>query len=663
METERKRARACAARLSCLAFFAIAFATMSSANAYTGEIHKRIGDQAFETLNLVRRGQFLTDVISRQAGQSVPALTALPADLPLSQLANWNRYIADVAAAAGKLELLLSDLPDSPNPTAQCKNAFPSGTPLRACRAGELPFVPDRYFGDVNSTACNFVQQYYTGSNQTPEFYQGVQHTLAGGLFGMYATKPDDFVDDTDVFMDPINVLGLGALNNASAESFDVGVAMFLLPFAIAIDLFNGGNPLDDALRDAHNLDPIPYLDTLVPGIPGTDKTGSVAGVLLAGMWHFMNVQFPTGQFNDTPGLRFDTGGFAGGIDTLDALIVVGTDFTGYTVNPDKSAGTVKYPPFADGPESRRKGDWLYGLAHTEFEPIHNLAQYAVNVSVNTGRGDSGASGIGWALHALGDASCPQHTISSPGWGHAVYEGFAADFWEETQGQASVGNQGQTNNVQRYFDFLKILEAGFGYWMFMDDIQQTRGTQAVPIRDLVVKVGNDTFAVAVNGNMFIPAISLLYVGEVAAGEKSLQRDTELGEYGSSLGRAQLLIQQSTGAGVAFLAKVAHNANDSTPTMANDPCFCQPGNALVGVDLAGVPVSSPTCKPCGQDPFANLPVSLDGTCVAACPSDKPFNQNGVCVAVCSTGSCPGTACPAETPFVSQGQCVSTCPPAQ
>ena len=627
------------------------------ASAYTGAMHHRIGDQAFEAMNLVRRGQFVSDVLARQFGQSFIQLTTFPAaTLPASAQPSWNRFIADVAAAPDKLEKLLSDLPDPPNPSAACANAFPAAAPLRLCRAADLPFVPDRNYGDTGSTVCNFVSQYYFGGNNGSEFYQGVQNSLTGGLLGYYAMKPDDFVQDTDLFILPTNVLDLGALNQAAVDTTDVSLAIFLAPALILIDLFEGGDPLTDALRDAHDLDPIPYLDTLVPGFG--DFTGNMFGVALAGMWHFFNVQ-TSGQFNSTPGLRFDSGGYLGVTDALDLLLIGAADLTGITVNPDKSQGTKNYVPFEDGPERRRKGDWLYGVAHTEFEPVDNLGQWALNVSANTN--DAGASGIGWALHAIGDAACPQHTISSPGWGHAVYEGYAADFFESVHG-ASYGDQGTDAQLARYNDFLDIIQTAFRYWSFMDSIQQARNSTAVPIRDLLVQEANDTYNLSSSTGVFIPIISAGYAALAALNATSAQISTEFGNYGGSVTNAatKSLVIEGTAVAVAFLAKAADVVHISTMP---DPCFpstCAANSALVGINLSGVPVASETCIPCGTGVFANLPVQLNGTCVAACPSDKPFNQNGVCVATCTT-SCSGTACPAAQPFVNEGQCVSTCPP--
>jgi hypothetical protein len=59
----------------------------------------------------------------------------------------------------------------------------------------------------------------------------------------------------------------------------------------------------------------------------------------------------------------------------------------------------------------------------------------------------AGAKGVGYALHAIGDAACPQHTISAAGWGHAIYEGYAQDFWEGSDGLAARGVSGSAAQV------------------------------------------------------------------------------------------------------------------------------------------------------------------------------------------------------------------------
>jgi hypothetical protein len=74
-------------------------------------------------------------------------------------------------------------------------------------------------------------------------------------------------------------------------------------------------------------------------------------------------------------------------------------------------------------------------MGHVEFEPLDNLARFGWQsflTALPTGGGSSGsqgggagANGLGWVLHAIGDAMCPQHTIGSLGWGHALWEKYS----------------------------------------------------------------------------------------------------------------------------------------------------------------------------------------------------------------------------------------------
>ena len=421
---------------------------------------------------------------------------------------------------------------------------------------------------------------------------------------------------------------------------FELGVTVVLAPFVCLGEfIFGGGsNCLDDTENFAHDVDVIARIDEVLP-----DGIGRLESDTYTGLWHFLNVGH-TGEFNRVPGMSYLDGGLDGHIDALDLALVVTTDLAGLTLDPDRSSGPSRYGQFADGTKNRRKADyWSTGIGHVEFEPLDNLAQFGWN-RFATGKG---ASGLGWVLHALGDALQPHHTIAASGWGHRVYEEFAGQVWAEVFHE---------HKPEHYFDFATALEHAYHWWRFIDDRTGGNNATPVPVKAFIEAVAGETRDLPSALPIFIPLISVPFA-------VNSHSDYPQRFYGDKKPQFFDLATQSMGATIAFLTKAAAFLQPAAATAQNDPCLCPTGQARVSVDLSGRVLHNDACLACGTGIFAATPLWLDGQCVAACPADEPIVVNGTtCAGNCPiAGSCTGVSCPPELPFVEAGTCVARCAP--
>jgi hypothetical protein len=145
------------------------------------------------------------------------------------------------------------------------------------------------------------------------------------------------------------------------------------------------------------------------------------------------------------------------------------------------------------------------------------------------------APGLGWALHALGDATVPMHVVGATGFGHRPYEESFDNRWEQLV-IADIGKPGATamsarqareiiNRALVWREFILQWRAGNG------------GTTDVPVRDLVTLLASQTRSDAASvAGVYNPAASLewQFGSEAAANAQysstalvSFQRDKAL----------------------------------------------------------------------------------------------------------------------------------------
>lgn len=603
------------------------------AAAYGTREHDRIADEAYQILNLLRRGSRLPDMVARAEGSPPPSLTARPASVPADQAASWQAFVAEATAAPGRLDQLLIDLAPTRQKTVDCGNLYPDvadSKPIASCRAEELSFAVNGGWAS-DDVRCYLHRGYHFGDSNDPEFFQSVPSSMTGALLGYWAQYPDESWDDTYMDIRPANIFWVKAANTLAAEAEEAGAFLILAPLLCVSDLLDGGDCLDDAATAAHDSDPIRDFNEL--SIPGTGFDGhGTHGFSTTGMWHFVSPD-RQGVYNRRPGLNISNGGLPGWIDKWDALAVAIGDWSGYTLDAEKSKGVEKYSPFADGPMSRRRGDWeSMTFGHVEFEPVDNLAAYGWKNFCTERPEGRHAQYLGWPLHAIGDASQPHHTASTLGWGHRPWENFAGVMWPE------LFEYGKDHSAQRYADLQIILGYAFRWWTMLKSSNDD-------IKAMIESLAADTRSSpgAVEGGIF----------------QKLEQDYDAADlriiYSGQENNLKDLMLRAMGAAVAFLARASTRIEDSVST--DSPCACGKNQARRGLDLAGKILHSAACVTCGQDAFADAPYWLDSGCVAYCPEDKPFIVDGACSATCAGSGC--SACPSERPFSENGACVTAC----
>lgn len=656
--------------LGLLVVAAVVSALPRAAVAYNGTEHIRHADQAYQVLNLMRRGAAYAaeaqrlDPAGALAGKYRPLTQCPEALCPASTCLNgacpvgrqWSRFVAQALAAPAKLDRVRTDLSDAPPPlvAGSCGGALPKLAPgeLARCRIGELSFAPRRGWG-TNANEC-FVRSGYVagGADQNPPdteqhasgpvlpFFQELQTNFSGAAIGFWSTGPDGATEDTKLWFRPSNLVFLGAVKQAVQNLGELGALTGLMTvapiFCLADLVFGGGDCFDDARSAAHVVANLGDETVAVfeQSTVGQLTTVSVDALPLPGLWHFGRVD-GQGQFNQVAGLNLVEGGPNGQLDDLDEAVILVTDFVGATLHSDESLGIQRYAPFADG-DLRTVGDWLgQTVGHVELEPVQNLAQWGWTQFRD---GKLNAKGLGWVLHAIGDAGQPHHTISTIGWGHAEWEKLANLTWEE--------NFREEDLLKHYPDLQETVALAFRWWQFLDERQARSGGADLAVRELVVALLKET------AHLPVSTVGRAYQrGLSSVTSTSTRPDDEIRwRYGSETASMKDLMQRAIGASMAFLVK----ASDFVSTAGESPCDCGPGASRFAQDASGTIVTARDglCHPCGKDAFSGMPSWMDGACVAACPPDQPTSQAGTCVA---TG-----VCPADRPFVESGACVARCP---
>jgi hypothetical protein len=646
------------------------------AYAWKGPEHIRFPDQAYQVLNIIRRNA--AAVYASETG-STP-LTTCPADVCTPALCpsgcsggnstcaictQWNRFITQATAAPPKLDNIRTDLFDFKLQAPDCDGLFPKMQPgqLAQCRAGDIWFSPRRGWGGDGSDNDCFLRPGYVpgGADQHASkestihpFFQDVPTNFTGAVLGEWATGPDDYNPDMELWLRPTSALFGSEMTALAQDAVDVGLTIIIAPvFCLADLLFGGGDCIDAAENFSHNADPVTYIDEGA-GLLELETVGQVTidsgdwplkGLAsLPALFHFAAVD-NAGSFNHIPGYQATNSGiftFNGPPvwSVLDTAIVAAGDLTGLTVQPLVSDGVNNYSPYADGPETRLLDDWIISpVGHTEMEPVYNLGKWGWD---SFAKGQLGARGIGWVLHAIGDSDMPHHTAGTCGYGHQPFEQFALLNWQRTFHE---------DDVATHYKHLQVItEDAFHWWKFLDDTQASQKTTLLPVREFLRSLAIETRDLPVT--TWGRAFQLVNTFDTPSPDDSdilatYGQDAQSGESSDM----QDLMERTIGASMGFLTK----ASDYVPTVPqstqSDPCFCPAPSSRFGQDSAGdfIPAASGACTQCGMGTFQNLPLWVDGECVAACPGDKPTVVNGVCTVL--------GACPAATPFSQNGTCVT------
>lgn len=651
--------------LPCISF-ALASLFACSASAYNHREHQRLPDQAYQIMNILRRGDHLAHKVSELTGTSVAPLSDRPSGVSASEQPRWEQFLSEAKLAPGLLGQIRTGLADARQLTQLCKRAYPDVGPgeLALCKASEIGFAVKRGWA-TNTSDCFVRDKYFFGDSDAPEFFEELPSDYTGALLGYYGQQPDDEIRDTVMWLRPSNVGFISEVKAVSQDATGIGLTVLFAPVICLFDLFSGGDCWDDAMSVSNDVNPVSVTDELAgeleslvtSALPWPTDIDGDDYFSTTGLWHFINVEAGEGEgiFNSIGGMHYLAGGWRGSpdiavtgpIDSLDYAIILSSDGLGLTLDPDEAQGVERYQQSPDGSLSRRKADWLLPIGHTEFEPLDNLALYGWRRFQT----DQDMSGLGWVLHALGDAVEPQHEIAATGWGHRPFEDYAGFAWRELFSESGANH---------YFKIQTILEHAYEWWKFIDDRQNAGNPTDIPVRELITALAFE--ARAASDFAYRPGISIEY-GDSSSEELARQY------YGDNADETRHLLELGTGATMAFLIKAAPLA---VPPSTPSPCACPPGEALavpsndpeldrsVCQSCSSVPLKDPVT---GEDITTAEMVEVDGHCAWTCPADNPFlDEDGHCTGSCPQGGCSGVVCPNPTDFVENDDCVPTCSPA-
>ncbi len=224
--------------------------------------------------------------------------------------------------------------------------------------------------------------------------------------------------------------------------------------------------------------------------------------------------------FDDKRGKFMEKAGPGGNPDLLEEMVIALYDLLGWHVRHDLSNGPAAYQITAGGdghPDSvpRSASQWETATgAHIDYTPVDNLAMSgwttftaAVKPDAVTLAAVQGAPGLGWSLHALGDATVAMHVVGATGFGHRPYEEAFDNRWEQFV-IADLGKPGATAMSAR--QAREIVNRALVWREFILQWRADNGgTTDVPVRDLVTLLASQTRADAANvAGMYNPGASL-----------------------------------------------------------------------------------------------------------------------------------------------------------
>jgi hypothetical protein len=484
---------------------------------------------------------------------------------------------------------------------------------------------------------------------------------LQGRVFGYHAQQPDNQWGDTIFRKSP----AYGPVLGAAAQAVD-GILGFLFvaaacAAALVVSIFGGDvdECVAEGLAAADSVSVERWLKKVLPGWDGEPNDD------LVGVWHFIRPNDP-GFFNDAPGLDYSHAGPGnGGPGALDQAIRLASGVLWLRLNPTTSNGDDHYfvSTNEDAQEpSRPRGDYYDQtlVADLEFEPLDNLAQYGwARFRESAAAGKWSAEGLAFPLHALGDASVPQHAVGSTAYGHRPYEDWV-DFNLSQLLLESCRDDDALSPHACSDAFLRLQIAQARRVLQWAHYFHSRTSSDEGVRRLLTLVAKETLALvgdspnawpfcdACSTAYFLddPDGSLLEKAGVSLVDLALPSKSEAtGRYQEHREDVQKLVEMSVGATIALLVKASQGRCDDLGGGCAAGAECCTGSCEAGVCCRArgghCGASSECC--------AGQACNGDGVCCerasgAACKSDGE----------CCTGRCNGGSC-CRSPL--GGQCDS------
>jgi hypothetical protein len=513
------------------------------------------------------------------------------------------------------------------------------------------------------------------------------QAGLHGTVLGRMAKGADDRKEDTSLRMSISNT----RLANYFDDGVAVGAVAFVAPIVCFASWLFGGPDCGSIIRSIRDgarpidqlagLSPFDACDApLIGDVPVLCNTRAEAYI---GFWHHINLNPASATadnpvFDDKGGLYFPHAGPAGVPGLADDVLSSLMDELGATINYDESAGPKLYQiengnDDHDDTTMRTKKAWeRENASMTMMEPLDNLAMHGWQRFLTSPSADD----LLWPLHALQDATVPQHVAPSAGFGHTPYEHAVARnlpavlFRPCLPGRANHhaicprSVEGATANPlsdgRAQFDQTqRILAHAFKWRQFIVAQRVSPNpTNYVPVRDLVTALGQETrnsadFNTIVSTTGDICSVMEEFGPAAVAVGPANPCPNPIGHYSTSsmvtIMRGH--VERSAGAQVAFLMSAA----ELLPSTAPPAPACRAAGQSCTATLTSSSVSTTCCDSVAQAPSGTSGAQRleRSACVPTTfSSNPPLNTaiGGTClpticrecnqlVAQTSSGTCP------------------------
>jgi hypothetical protein len=452
--------------------------------AHNEAVHSHMVDLSYEIMHAIEINSptvmpFLTQ----------PPVGANPAD--------WAAFLQLMAKAPKRYRAQQTNVPASNDATCGLFTG-PPGPNWAQVAMGDLKFPVSPQYNAVDPVGANLCGAW---DGFTPGgIFDMVNNSRAGVDFtgtalGFWAANVDAAYDDIHLWFRPQNAGGVSTVKKFVNDAGNLGIAILLAPFICLGELI-AGNPSAcwaDAKDAGSVLNPFDEIDGSLPGF------GDVTGGTFTGMWHHIQMLGnPSNEYDDHQGLLFSESGPFATLDVVDLGILVGLDVSGMSVNYGKSNGPKNYESKGgDGMAPtvhRAKYEWQFeAIPHTAFEPVDNLGQWGYE-NFRDPNGKHLTEHLGFALHAIGDATVPQHVAGTPAWGHRPFEDAMDRIWSQLRLEKDANGVAIPASAQGAM-VREIVVQAFNYHMTIVNWRNNQNPaipNGIPIRQIVTTVALDT---------------------------------------------------------------------------------------------------------------------------------------------------------------------------
>ena len=635
------------------------------ARAYNSGTHHRIASFAWQTMRVASDTQLRQNVpFGERPGSELPFPDERGAcDIGESRCAglgeeSYRAFLKEVGSSRRRLNELSPAVPDAPAGNGPC-HATPEATRVgsfdwKLGGAYHPPIVvggTTRDGGSCSLEEAPWSGIYRVGTHSTrglalPDDGKALQ----GRVFGYHAQRPDNLWGDTLFEEAPV----YGPVLNVGAKVVDGLLRLLFITIACAaatVVAFFGGDIdecLSEGLAAADSASVERWLKRVLPGWDG-EPSGDLVGV-----WHFIRPN-DRGRFNDAPGLSYAVAGPGqNGPGALDSAIRIASVALWLRVNTETSDGDDHYfvSTGEDGQApSQPRGDHYEQtlVADVEFEPLDNLAQYGwAQFQASAAAGKWSAEGLAFPLHALGDASVPQHAVGSTAYGHRPYEDWvdlnlSRLLLESCRDDDPLSRTpcGDSFLKQQLAQARRVLQWAHYFHSKTSSDEGVRPLVTLVAKETLAQVGDHPdawpFCDECSTAYFLddPNEDWLKKAGVTLTDLAIpKKSAATGRYGEHREEVRSLVEMSAGATIALLMKASQGRCDDLGDGCASGSECCTGSCAAGT----------CCRERGQrcgdssECCAGKSCNADGLCCekasgAACGSDSE----------CCTGRCNGGSC--------------------